>query len=91
MPVVVLPPVTPLTCQVTAVLLEPVTVDVNVCVPNVLKFGLAGCTLTVTLPPVTVPLGSPLQAARTATVAIPNTKVYKRRMGTPGNQLQFSS
>ena len=60
MPLVVLPPVTLLTCQVTAVLLVPLTAALNVCEPKVLSVIVAGMTETVTLggtvpPPVEAP------------------------------------
>ena len=48
-PKVWLPPGTPFTSQVTAVLEVPVTVAVNCCVPKLGTFGDAGETVTVTL------------------------------------------
>lgn len=47
-PLVEFPPDTPLTCHVTAVLLEPVTVAVNGCVANVARVTRLGEILTVT-------------------------------------------
>ena len=86
-----LPPVTPFTCQVTAVLLDPETVAVNVCFPNVLKVVLAGCKLTVTLPFLTVPAGTLLHDARIGRIAAQSKKTCRRRMGTPSNQLHLSN
>src|SRR5208282_1447791 len=81
--VVTLPPVTPFTCQVTAVELVPVTVCVKVCFPNVPKVTAAGPTVTVTFWLLTVPLGNPLQAASTETITMLNGKIGKRRIGPP--------
>src|SRR5205085_1992219 len=47
-PVAALPPVTLLTCHVTAVLAEPVAVAMNCCVAPVAKEATVGATLTVT-------------------------------------------
>ena len=47
-PMVELPPLTPLTCQVTAVLALPLTVAVNGCVAKVAKVALDGEMVTLT-------------------------------------------
>src|SRR6266481_1951980 len=90
-PVVTLPPVTPFTCQVTTVLLDPETVAVNVCLPNVLKVALAGCKLTVTLPFLTVPAGTLLHAARIGTIEAQSKKTCSRRMDTPSIHCIFQT
>jgi len=48
MPMAVLPPATPLTCQVTAVLLDPVTAAAKACIIPVCTLALAGVTATAT-------------------------------------------
>jgi hypothetical protein len=50
-PVVLLPPATPFTCQVTEVFDDPVTVTLKDCVAPARTFALAGETATVTLDP----------------------------------------
>src|SRR5579863_3664096 len=64
-PLVWLPPVTPFTCQVTAVFDEPMTVAVKFCVVKLEIFAVVGDTVTLTtcVPP---PEGSftPLQPAK---------------------------
>src|SRR6185437_5835018 len=47
-PTVELPPLTPLTCQVTAVLVLPLTVAVNCCNANVAKVAVVGEMVTLT-------------------------------------------
>src|SRR5580704_1208794 len=64
-PLAWLPPVTPFTCQVTAVFDEPITVAVKLCVVKLEIFAVVGDTVTLTTcvpPPVSF---TPLQPAKT--------------------------
>lgn len=76
MPVAADPPVTPLTDQVTAVFVVPVTVDVKACDALSITDAVAGATATPTLAETTVSDTLPLVTApgagcRTATRRVP--------------------
>jgi hypothetical protein len=82
-PVVAFPPVTPLTCHVTAFDVVPVTVGVNVCFANVLTVTVGGATVTVTFWFLTVPFGSPLHDAKIGRMAMLSKNSCKWRIEPP--------
>lgn len=83
-PVMALPPVTPFTCQVTAVFDVPVTVAVNVTFLNVMTDELVPATLTVTLfPPPPVGDFAPLHPVIPATIEAQNRNASVRRIYPP--------
>jgi hypothetical protein len=88
-PVVALPPVTPFTCQFTAVFDVPVTVAVNVTFPNVITDELEPATLTVTLlPPPPVVVFDPLQPIIPAAIEMKKRDMSGRRIIPPASRRQ---